>query len=59
MPFLRHVSIDELITQNILHINKYSAYSYLFDHMMLNLWKIRQSSRFWSNSSKRYLSHWQ
>ena len=37
MLFLRYVSIDELITQNLLHINKYNAYSYLFDHTMLNL----------------------
>lgn len=34
MLFFRHVSIEELINQNLLHVNKSSTYGYLFDHSM-------------------------
>lgn len=39
MLFFRHESIEELITQSLLHVNKYSTYGDLFDHSM---WKLKK-----------------
>lgn len=42
MLFFRHVSIEEFINQNLLHVNKYCTYGYLFDHSM---WKLKKTTR--------------
>lgn len=42
MLFFRHASIEEPITQNLLHVNKYSTYGYLLGH---SIWKLRKTTR--------------
>lgn len=38
MLFFRHVSIEDLINQDLVHVNKYSIYGCLFDHS-IESWK--------------------